>query len=104
MNTNNLSFNKEFEGLEEVKGTDRDLVKMFILMNVVDIKDIPGITYYKTNNLEIEFYDNPKTSWCVDGEEYINPIHKYKFRVEKDMKMLMPKKNIKELFEEENAE
>ena len=82
----------------------RDLVKMFILMNVVDIKDIPGITYYKTNNLEIEFYDNPKTSWCVDGEEYTNPVHKYKFRVEKDMKMLMPRKNIKELFEEENVE
>lgn len=30
MNTNNLSFNKEFEGLEEVKGTDRDLVKMYL--------------------------------------------------------------------------
>lgn len=98
-----LDDNKFEVALADVKNY-RDLVKMFILMNVVDIKDIPGITYYKTNNLEIEFYDNPKTSWCVDGEEYINPIHKYKFRVEKDMKMLMPKKNIKELFEEENAE
>ena len=82
----------------------RELVKMFILMNVVDIKDIPGVTYYKTNDLEIEFLDTPKTSWCIDGEEYTSPAHKYKFRVEKDMKMLMPKKNIKELFEEENAE
>ena len=30
MNTNNLSINQEFEGLEEVKGTDRDLVKMYL--------------------------------------------------------------------------
>ena len=82
----------------------RDIVKMFILMNAVDIKDIPGITYYKTNDLEIEFLDPPKTSWCIDGEEYTSPSPKYKFRVEKDMKMLMPKKNIKQLFEEENIE
>ena len=42
-------------------------------MNAVDIKDIPGITYYKTNDLEIEFLDPPKTSWCIDGEEYTSP-------------------------------
>ena len=30
MNTNNLSINQEFEGLEEVKGTDKDLVKMYL--------------------------------------------------------------------------
>lgn len=82
----------------------RDIVKMFILMNAVDIEYIPGITYYKTNELEIEFLDRPKTSWCVDGEEYSSPNTKYTFRVEKDMKMLMPKKNIKQLFEEESAD
>ena len=73
-------------------------------MNALDIKDIPGITYYKTNNLEIEFIDPPKTSWCIDGEEYKTPTTKFTFRVEKDMKMLMPKTNIKKLFEEENID
>ena len=82
----------------------RDLAKMFILMNAVDIKDIPGITYYKTNELEIEFLDKPKSSWCIDGEEYTSPSSTYKFRVEKKMKMLMPKENIKKLFEEESKE
>ena len=82
----------------------RDLVKMFILLNAVDIEDIPGITYYKTNELEMEFLDPPKTSWCIDGEEYKSPSTKFKFRVEKDMKMLMPRKNINKLFEEETKE
>ena len=82
----------------------RDIVKMFIMMNALDIKDVPGITYYKTNNLEIEFIDPPKTSWCIDGEEYKTPTTKFTFRVEKDMKMLMPKTNIKKLFEEENID
>ena len=82
----------------------RDIVKMFILMNIVDIKDIPGITYYNTNHLALEFIDPPKTSWCIDGEEFTSPVHKYKFRVEKDMKMLMPKKNLQDLFEGEYTE
>lgn len=82
----------------------RDIVKMFILMNAVDIKDIPGITYYKTNSLEIEFLDQLKTSWCIDGEEYTSPKPTFKFRVEKDMKMLMPRENLKKLFEEESKE
>lgn len=82
----------------------RDLVKMFILLNAVDIENIPGITYYKTNELEMEFIDPPKTSWCIDGEEYKNPSTKFKFRVEKDMKMLMPRKNINKLFEEDNKD
>ncbi len=82
----------------------RDLVKMFILLNAMDIKDIPGITYYKTDNLELEFLDPPKTSWCIDGEEYKSPTTKFTFCVEKGLKMLMPKENIKELFEPEVKE
>lgn len=78
-----------------------DIIRMFILMNAVDIEYIPGITYYKTNELEIEFLDPPKTSWCIDGEEYKTPTTKFKFRVEKNMMMLMPRKNISKLFEEE---
>lgn len=80
----------------------RDIVKIFLMMTVLDIKDIPGITYYKTNDLEIEFLDQPKTSWCIDGEEYETKGKKFVFRVEKGMEMLMPRRNIKRLFEEES--
>ncbi len=95
---------KKFEvAFADVKNY-RDIIKMFILMNAVEIQYIPGITYYKTDNLEIEFLDPPKSSWCVDGEEYKTPATKFEFRIERDMKMLMPKTNIKKLFEEENVE
>ncbi len=80
--------------------TKKDMLKMFVLINTVDVKDIPDVTYYQTNDLEIEFTHKPKTSWCLDGEEYKANTLKYHFTVEQSMKMLVPKENIKKLFEE----
>ena len=48
--------------------------------------------------------DIVKDSLSTIGEEYKSLSTKFKFRVEKDMKMLMPRKNIKKLFEEENKD
>ena len=76
----------------------RDIVKMFIMMNALDIKDVPGITYYKTNNLEIEFIDPPKTSWCIDGEELTPVTDEYNISIKNNVEILMPTKNVKELF------
>lgn len=80
--------------------TKKDMLKMFLQLTTKDAKDIPDITYYQTNNLEIEFLSKPKTSWCIDGEEYKTNRNTFCFKVEKDMKMLMPKENITKLFEE----
>ena len=79
----------------------KDMLKMFFLINNMDVKEIPGITYHQANNLEIEFLNGPKTSWCIDGEEYNSPQTHFIFRVKQEMKMKMPKKNIKKLFESE---
>ena len=76
-----------------------DILKMLVLASTMDIKDIPGITYYRTNNIEIEFLTPPKTSWCIDGEELKSTKTKFKFTVDRKMKMLVPKENIKDLFE-----
>ena len=77
---------------------------MFVLINTRDVKDIPGVTYYKTDNFEIEFLDPPKTSWCIDGEEFKTATTKFEFKVDKCMKMMTPKENLEYLFEEENVE
>ena len=77
-----------------------DMIRMLVLMTTVDVKNIPGVTYYRTNSFEIEFLDKPKTSWCIDGEEYKSNSQKYEFRVEQSMKMLVPRENMKKLFEE----
>ncbi len=86
--------------LADIK-TKKDMLKMLLLINSIDVKDIPDITYYQTDNLEIEFETSPKTSWCIDGEEYKSLTRRFVFKVEKDTKMLMPKENIKKLFKEE---
>lgn len=86
--------------LADVK-TKKEMLKMLVLINTMDVKDLPGITYYQTNDLEIEFMTPPKTSWCIDGEEYKTAKKSFQFRVDKSTKMLMPKKNIKKLFQTE---
>ena len=47
-----------------------DMLKMLVLLTTIEVKDIPGITYYRTNNFEIEFKNKQKKSWCIDGEEF----------------------------------
>lgn len=81
-----------------------DMIKMLVLINTIDIKDIPGVDYYQTDNLEIEFIDPPKVSWCIDGEEYKTTSTKFKFSIDKSINMLMPKENINKLFESDEYE
>ena len=62
-----------------------------------DVKEVPGITYYQTNNFEIEFLNKRKTSWCIDGEEYPSSSNKFTFKVEQKIKMLIPRTNVKKV-------
>ena len=94
----------KFEVALATANNKKDLLKMFVLINTRDVKDIPGVTYYKTDNFEIEFLDPPKTSWCIDGEEFKTATTKFEFKVDKCMKMMTPKENLEYLFEEENVE
>lgn len=79
--------------------TKPEILKMLVQVTMKDVKDVPGITYYRTNEFEIEFLDKPKTSWCIDGEEYPSNSSKFKFKVEQKIKMLIPKINAKKLFD-----
>lgn len=81
--------------------TKKDMLKMIVLLSSVDIKNIPGITYYQTNNFEIEFLDKLKTSWCIDGEELEDKGPIFKFNIDRKTKMMMPKEKIGELVTEE---
>ncbi len=76
----------------------KELVKLLAKVDSMDVKDITEITYFQTNNFEIEFIDELKTSWCIDGEEYKNDTNKFVFRVEQNMKMQIPNANVGKLF------
>ena len=80
--------------------TKADILRMLVQVTMKDVKEVPGITYYQTNDFEIEFLDRPKTSWCIDGEEYLSPNLTFKFKVDQKVRMLIPKTNAKKLFEE----
>ena len=75
-----------------------ELFRLFAMLGTRDIKDIPEVTYYRTDNIEIEFLDKPKTSWSIDGEEYKTDSNKFTIRVVKGPKMFLPKHNAKILF------
>ena len=78
----------------------RDMFKTLISITTRDMKDVKGITYYQTDEIEIEFLDELKSSWCIDGEQYPSDEKLFKLKVIKGPKMLMPKENIKQLIEE----
>ena len=70
---------KKFEfAFVEVKNK-KDMLKLFVQIFNMDIKDVPGITYYQTDNLELEFLEQPKSSWCIDGEEFKTDLKKFYF-------------------------
>ena len=75
-----------------------ELIRIFIMINTKNPKDVPGVTYYQTDNFEIEFISKLKASWCIDGEEYASEDKNFKFSVSQDIKMMMPKVNIPSLF------
>jgi len=79
----------------------REMFKMLALMLTRDIAKIPGVTYYQTDEIKIEFLDELKSSWCIDGEEYKSDSTKFKLKVKKGPKMLMPTDNVEMLFKEE---
>ena len=106
-----ISNSSRIAGAEDVKLDDNmfevalakvknktDMLKMLVLLTTIEVKDIPGITYYRTNNFEIEFKNKQKKSWCIDGEEFKKRTKKFVFSVEQNMKMQVPKENLKKLF------
>lgn len=78
-----------------------ELIKMLPSILSSTVKKIPGITYYKTNYLKINFKNKSGYSWCVDGEEFFTKNEMIEFKVHNEMEMLVPTKNIQKLFEGE---
>lgn len=74
-----------------------DILKAFYTLKTSDVKYVSGIELYKTNNLKITFHDKDKP-WCIDGEEYDSKRKTYQIKLKKNVKILIPSKNIENLF------
>ncbi len=78
----------------------KDILRSLYFLTMYDVHKVPGLYLYKTNNLKIKFIDKPKKTWCIDGEKLPDDADdmRYDIRIDRDFKMMIPKKNIDKLF------
>lgn len=87
----------KFEVLLSNITTKKDVIKS-LLMVKNDITKVPGFYFYKTDNLKIKFKKRPDKNWCIDGEELPDDSLEYEIDIVKDLKMMLPTKEIKNIF------
>ena len=80
-----------------------DIIKSIHYIKKREMNDIPGFTYFKTDRIKLTF-DKVPPSWCIDGDELTHNEKEFEIKINKDNDMLLPTKNIKKLFENENDE
>lgn len=76
----------------------KDLAKSILMLLTHDITTIPGIYCHRTNEITIRFKKKPKLNWTIDGEKLKDEVKTYHITVNKNIKMLLPKKNLDILF------
>ena len=69
-----------------------------MLLMRTGITNVPGIYCHTSDEIEIKFKENIKNNWTIDGEKLKDEQTTYKITINKDLRMLLPKKNISKLF------
>ncbi len=80
----------------------KDILKSIHYLKRRELNDIPGFTYFKTDNIKLEFEETPP-SWCIDGDELTHESKVFEIKINKDIHMLLPTKNIDMLFTKEDS-
>ncbi len=76
----------------------RDVVKTLYFFARYDASKIPGFYFYKTDNFKFKFNEELKIPLCIDGESFNDLKGEYEIKIDHDIKVLMPSKNINNLF------
>lgn len=79
----------------------KDVVKTLYFFAKYDASKIPGFYFYKTDNFKFKFNTSIKKPLCIDGESFDDLSGEYDVKIDKDVYVLMPSKNIKSLFTNE---
>lgn len=87
-----------FEILLSNISSKKDIIKSLLMFKTTDIKNVPGFYFYKTDRLKIKFRKKPDINWCIDGEELESNSLEYEIDIVKDLKMLLPTKEINKIF------
>lgn len=73
------------------------LARAFYTLKTSDISYISGVECYKTDNIKITF-NNGMKPWCLDGEKYDARTTHFEIDTKRNVKMLVPRKNVDKLF------
>ncbi|MGE5456190.1 MAG: diacylglycerol/lipid kinase family protein [Ignavibacteriales bacterium] len=76
----------------------KDIIKSLYYLKTSDITKVPGFYFHKTNELDIIFAEPPKKAWCIDGEALPDNTTNFNIKVMKNVKIMLPSKNINRLF------
>ena len=77
----------------------KDIIKSLYFLTMYGPSKVPGIYFYRTNNIKITINNNHNETWCIDGEKLEQSQNdKYTINTVNNIKILIPKKNIKKLF------
>lgn len=76
----------------------KDVVKTLYFFARYDASRIPGFYFFKTDNLKFKFNDELKVPLCIDGESFNDLSGEYEIKIDRDVNILMPSKNINNLF------
>ena len=77
----------------------KDLIKSLYFLTLYDPSKVPGIYFYKTNNIKIKINNDDYKDWCIDGEELEKSVsNRYKIETENNVEILIPTKNVSKLF------
>lgn len=76
----------------------KDIVKSLYYLTSNDITKVPGFYFHRVNSMKITFHDDQKRNWCIDGEKLDDDSDTYEIKVKRNIRLLIPKKNIDSLF------
>lgn len=75
-----------------------DIIRAMAMLIATDAEHVDGFESYRTSEIKVKFSKHPKKAWCVDGEKLEIRTKTYVIKNERNVKILMPKTNVKKLF------
>lgn len=82
----------------------KDIIKTLYFFALYDASKIPGFYFYQTDNIKIKFNSSLKKPLCIDGESFDDMSGSYNIKIDHDVYVLMPSKNVNNLFVNDKKE
>ena len=77
----------------------KHIFKTLYFLTIYDKTKVPGFYFYRSNKIKIKINNAEDETWCIDGEKLKqDENNEYTISILNNIKILIPKKNIKRLF------